>query len=70
MDNDLDMIKSGIEISENLIKDSNGDLESLLTEGILNRDALTKAQRKISMGIKKKSELEISLEEALKIGKS
>ena len=70
MDNDLDMIKSGIEISENLIKDSNGDLESLLTERILNRDALTKAHRKISMGIKRKSELEISLEEAQKIGKS
>ena len=70
MDNDLDMIKSGIEISENIIKDSNGDLESLLTEGILYRDALTKAHQKISMGIKRKSELEISLEEAQKIGKS
>ena len=70
MDNDLDMIKSGIEISENIIKDSNGDLESLWTEGILYRDALTKAHQKISMGIKRKSELEISLEEAQKIGKS
>ena len=70
MDNDLDMIKSGIEISENIIKDSNGDLESLLTEGILYRDALTKAHQKISMGIKRKNELQISLEEAQKIGKS
>ena len=32
IDNDLAMIKSGIEIAENLIKYGNGDLESLLTK--------------------------------------
>ena len=51
------MIKSCIEIAENLVKDGNSDLESLLTKGKLNRDALAKAHQKISMGVKRKSEL-------------
>ena len=47
IDNDLAMIKSGIEIAENSIKDGNSHLESLLTKGILDRDAIAKAHQKI-----------------------
>ena len=47
------MTKSGIEITANLIKDGNSDLESLLTKGTLDRDALAKAHGKISIGFKK-----------------
>ena len=43
IDYDLAMIKSDIEIAENSIKDGNGDLESLLTKGTLDRDAIAKA---------------------------
>ena len=66
IDNDWAMTKSGIEITANLIKDGNSDLESLLTKGTLDRDALAKAHGKISIGFKRKSELEISLEEGQK----
>ena len=70
MDNDLAMIKLGIKIAENSIKDGNSDLESLLTKVILDRDAIAKAHQKISMGVKRKSELEVSLREAQKRDKS
>ena len=59
------MIKSGIEIAENSIKDGNNDLESLFTKATLDRDIIAKAQQ-ISMVIKRKSELEVSLQEAQK----
>ena len=60
------MTKSGMEITANLIKDGSSDLESLLTKGTLDRDALAKAHEKMSIGFKRKSELEISLEEIQK----
>ena len=59
------MIKSDIEIAENSIKDGNSDLGSLLTKVTLDRDIIAKAQQ-ISMVIKRKSELEVSLQEAQK----
>ena len=60
------MTKSGIEITASLIKDGNSNLESLLTKGTLDRDALAKVHEKISIGFKRKSELEISLEKVQK----
>ena len=59
------MIKSGVEIAENSIKDGNSDLGSLHTKVTLDRDIIAKAQQ-ISMVIKRKSELEVSLQEAQK----
>ena len=56
----LAMIKSGIEITENSIKDGNSDLESLLTQVTFDRYAIAKAQQKISISVKRKSELEVS----------
>ena len=66
MDNDSAIIKSGIEIAENSVKDGNSDLESLLAKVTLDRDAIAKAHQNISMGAKRKSELEVSLQEAQK----
>ena len=61
------MIKLGIEIAKNSVKIVNSDLKSLLTKGTLDRDAITKAHQKISMGVKRKSELEVSLQEVKKL---
>ena len=47
IDNDLAIIKLGIEIPENSIKDGNSNLESLLTKGILDRDAIAKPHQKM-----------------------
>ena len=47
IDNDLATIKLGIEIAENSIKDGNSNLESLLTKGILDRDAIAKPHQKM-----------------------
>ena len=47
IDNDLAIIKLGIEIAENSIKDGNSNLESLLTKGILDRDAIAKPHQKM-----------------------
>ena len=66
MVNDLVMIKSGIETAENSIKDGNSNLESSVTKVTLVRDAIAKAHQKISMGVKRKSELEASVQEAQK----
>ena len=66
IDNDLGMIKSGIEIAENSIKDDRSDLESLLTKGTLDRDSIAKAHQTVSMGVKRKNEPEVSLQEAQK----
>ena len=61
------MIKLGIEIAKNSVKIVNSDLKSLLTKGTLDRDAITKAHQKISMGVKRKSELEVSPQEVKKM---
>ena len=66
INNDLAMIKSGIEIPENSIKNGKSDLEALLTKDTLDRDPKARAHQKISMGMKRKSELEVSLQEAQK----
>ena len=47
IDNDLAIIKLGIEIAENSIKDGNSNLESLLTKGILDRGAIAKPHQKM-----------------------
>ena len=60
------MIKSGIEIAENSIKDDSSDIESLLTKGTLDRYSIAKAHQKISVGVKRKNEPEVSLQEAQK----
>ena len=55
------MIKNGIKIAENSIKEGNLELEK---QSNLNRDALASAHIKISMGVKRKNELENSLRSA------
>ena len=55
INNDLAMIKSGIEIPENSIKNGKSDLEALLTKDTL--DPIARAHQKISMGMKRRSEL-------------
>ena len=57
INNDLAMIKSGIEIPENSIKNGKSDLEALLTKDTLDRDPIARAHQKISMGMKRRSEL-------------
>ena len=55
------MIKNGIKITEKSIKEGNLELEKQLKQSDLNRDALASAHSKISMGVKRKNELENSL---------
>ena len=55
------MIKNGIKITEKSIKEGNLELEKQLKQSDLNRDALASADSKISMGAKRKNELENSL---------
>ena len=57
INNDLAMIKSGIEIPENSIKNGKSDLEALLTKDTLDRDPIARAHQKISMDMKRRSEL-------------
>ena len=64
------MVKSCIEIAENSIKDGNSDLESLPTKGALSRDAIAKTHQKISMSVKRKSELEVCFKRHKKRDKS
>ena len=47
------MIKSGIEIPENWIKNGKSDLEALLTKDTLDRDPIARAHQKMSMGMKR-----------------
>ena len=63
IDNDILMIKNGIKIAEKSIKEGNL-LEKQLKQSNLNRDALASAHSKISMGVKRKNELENSLKSA------
>ena len=58
------MIKNGIKIAEKSIKEGNLELEKQLKQNNLNRDALVSAHSKISMGVKRKNELENSLKSA------
>ena len=55
------MIKNGIKIAEKSIEEGNLELEKQLKQSNLNRDVLASAHSKISMGVKRKNELENSL---------
>ena len=63
LDNDLMVIERGIKIAEAAIKEGVDELEGLLQQGCLDREAIVSAHNKILMGIKRK----IDLENALKI---
>ena len=64
IDNGILMIKSGIKVAEKLIKEGNLELEKQLKQSNLRRDTLASAHSKISMGVKRKNELENSLKSA------
>ena len=55
------MILKGIEVAENSLKEGHDDLEQSLKCKSLNRDSLNIAQSKISMGMKRKTELSTEL---------
>ena len=61
IDNDILMIKNGIKFAEKSIKEGDLELEKQLKQSNLNRDALASPHSKISMGAKRKNELEDSL---------
>lgn len=61
IDNDLMVIERGIEIAEAAIKEGNDELEGLLRQSSLDRNALASAHGKTSMGVKRKTELESAL---------
>ena len=61
MERDRKMILKGIEVVEKSLKEGHDDFEQILKPKSLNRDGLNIAQSKISMGIKRKSELATEL---------
>jgi hypothetical protein len=61
MERDRKMILKGIEVAEKSLKEGHDDLEQSLKCKSLNRDSLNIAQSKISMGMKRKTELSTEL---------
>ena len=61
IERDREMILKGIEVAEKSLKEGHDDLEQSLKCKSLNRDSLNIAQSKISMGMKRKTELSTEL---------
>ena len=59
-------MESGKEVAEKMKQDGEKVLKSLLTKGTLDRGTLAKTNQKISMGVKRKAELQASLVKAEK----
>jgi len=66
MERDREMIMKGIEVAEKSLKEGHSDLEQSLKCKSLNRESLNIAQSKISMGMKRKTELSTELAKLVK----
>ena len=60
-DNDILVVKNGIKIADASILEGNEEIDKLLKQSNLDRNALATAHIKIAMGVKRKGELEENL---------
>lgn len=61
IDNDILVVKNGIKVADASILEGNQEIDKLLKQSNLDRNALATAHSKIAMGVKRKGELEENL---------
>ena len=61
IDNDILVVKNGVKVADALILEGNQEIDKLLKQSNLDRNALATVHSKIAMGVKRKGELEENL---------
>ena len=57
LERDIVLLNNGLKMAENIIKEGNEEMNELLRQEVLNRDALATANSKVTAGCKRKEEL-------------
>ena len=62
IERDIGLLQNGLKMTEDIIKEGNAEINELLRKKVLDRDALSKANNKVSAGCKRKDELSIEID--------
>ena len=62
LERDIALLQNGLKLSEDMVREGNEEMDKLLRGKILNRDALATANNKVTIGRKRKEELEKELQ--------